>query len=248
MIVYPAIDLKEGRCVRLVQGDPGRETVFSEDPAETARRWEREGAQWLHVVDLDAAFGKGRGNRKALAAVLSAVSIPVQAGGGVRTMADAEALFALGVSRVIVGTAALRDPAFLEAAALRFPGKVALGLDARGGLLAVSGWAETSQVPATECARRFSGLPLAAVIFTDIARDGTRGGVNIEATRALCEAASPVPVIASGGVADLSDILALAPLVPAGLSGVIAGRALYDGSLSLPEALSLARRLAAGKT
>lgn len=240
MIIFPAIDLKDGLCVRLMQGDPDRVTVYGKDPAAAAKRWEEEGARWLHVVDLDGAFGQTPKNREAIASILKAVSIPIQVGGGIRRMETAADYLDAGVKRVILGTAALRDPEFVEEACRRYPRRIALGIDARDGQVAVEGWKETSATDALTLVRRFSNLELGAIIYTDIQRDGMQSGVNVEATRRLMEASS-APVIASGGVATLADIKALLPLVPLGLEGVITGRAIYNGTLKLGEALEFVR-------
>lgn len=241
MIVFPAIDLKDGLCVRLMQGDPEKVTVYGLDPASVARRWEEEGAPWLHVVDLDGAFEKTPRNREAIAAIVRSVSIPVQVGGGIRRIETIEEYLFSGVRRVILGTAALRNPELLKEACHLYPGRIALGIDARQGRVAVEGWKETTTEDAVSFVRKFSGLELGAVIYTDIHRDGMQTGVNVDATRRLLEAI-PLPVIASGGVASLADIEALLPLVPLGLIGVITGRAIYDGTLKLREALELIAR------
>jgi phosphoribosylformimino-5-aminoimidazole carboxamide ribotide isomerase len=240
MIIYPAIDLKDGQCVRLMQGDPDRATVYGSDPGGMARRWQEDGAEWLHVVDLDGAFSSSPQNFRSVEAIVEAVTIPVQLGGGIRTLETVIQYMDLGVSRVILGTAALRQPELLREAAGRYPGRVALGVDARGGMVAIEGWKETSRQGAVSLVRQFEDLPLAAVIYTDIHRDGMQTGVNVEATRQLLLETS-FPVIASGGVATLSDIEALFPLMELGLDGVITGRALYNGTLQLKEALALAR-------
>ena len=240
MIIFPAIDIKDGLCVRLMQGDPERVTVYGRDPAGVARRWQEEGAEWLHVVDLDGAFSQTPRNREVIVSVVNAVSIPVQVGGGIRRVATIEDYLGLGLGRVILGTAALREPHLLEEACRRFPGRVALGIDARDGQVAIEGWKETTGTDAISLVRSFSHLELAAVIYTDIHRDGMQSGVNIQATRSLLEA-TDFPVIASGGVATLKDVEALLALVPLGLLGVITGRAIYDGTLVLREALALAR-------
>lgn len=241
MIIFPAIDLKEGLCVRLMQGDPERVTVYGKDPVAMARHWEGQGAPWLHVVDLDGAFSQTPRNREVVIAIARAVSIPVQVGGGIRTLAVIEDYLGSGLERVILGTAALREPQLLEAACTRFPGRVALGIDARDGQVAIEGWQETTGTDVISLVERFAHLPLAAVIYTDIARDGMQSGVNVSATRSLLEA-TQIPVIASGGVATLKDLETLLPLVPLGLLGVITGRAIYSGTLVLAEALALVRK------
>lgn len=240
MIIFPAIDLKEGQCVRLMQGDPDRVTVYGRDPLAVAKRWQDEGAQWLHVVDLDGAFAKSPRNRGVIAAIVESVSIPVQVGGGIRSLDTVHAYLSTGVSRVILGTAAVHRPELVEEACGMHPHRVALGLDARDGRLAVEGWKETTSVDAVSFVRQFENLPLAAVIYTDIHRDGMQSGVNVEATRRLLES-SAIPVVASGGVADLEDIRKLLPLARLGLMGVITGRAIYNGTLDLKEALRLVR-------
>lgn len=244
MIIYPAIDLKEGQCVRLMQGDMARVTVYGTDPVAVARHWVSQGAQWLHVVDLDGAFAKTPKNREIVAAIVKAVPIPVQLGGGIRSMESVQQYVDMGVERVVLGTWALRNPEVVEAACARFPGRIALGIDARDGFVAVEGWTETTQVQAVAFARQFEGLGLSAIIYTDIQRDGMQSGVNVEATRRLCAAVS-TPVIASGGVATWDDIQALFPLISLGLNGVITGRALYTGTLNLKEALQRLKSLQA---
>ncbi len=247
MIIFPAIDIKDGLCVRLMQGDPERVTVYGREPVAVAQRWEQEGAQWLHVVDLDGAFSQAPRNREVIASIVDGVSVPVQVGGGIRRVATVEDYLSIGVERVILGTVALREPQLLGEACSRFPGRVALGIDARNGLVAIEGWKETTGMDAVSLIRRFSDLELAAVIYTDIHRDGMQSGVNVEATRSLLEA-TDFPVIASGGVATLSDIEALLPLVPYGLVGVITGRAIYDGTLVLRDALKLVHEHFSGRS
>jgi phosphoribosylformimino-5-aminoimidazole carboxamide ribotide isomerase len=237
MIIFPAIDLKDGQCVRLMQGDPDRVTVYGNDPGSMALRWQEEGAEWLHVVDLDGAFSKSPRNRRSIQSIVEAVDIPVQVGGGIRTLETIVEYMDLGLRRVILGTAALRQPDLLREAAVRYPGRVALGIDARGGKVAVEGWKETTQQDAVSLVRPFEDLPLAAIIYTDIHRDGMQTGVNVEATRQLLFETG-FPVIASGGVATIADIEALFPLLEIGLEGVITGRALYNGTLRLKEALA----------
>ena len=240
MIIFPAIDLKDGLCVRLMQGDPERVTVYGRDPAAMAERWAQEGAQWLHVVDLDGAFSQTPKNRDAVAAIVKALTIPVQVGGGIRTLATIADYLELGVRRVILGTAALRDPDLVTEACRRYPRRVALGIDARDGMVAVEGWQEATTTDVRALVERYLPLDLAAIIYTDIHRDGMSTGVNVDATRRLLEFAA-CPVIASGGVAALQDIQALMPLVPLGLEGVIVGRALYNGNVRLTEALAWVR-------
>jgi phosphoribosylformimino-5-aminoimidazole carboxamide ribotide isomerase len=240
VILFPAIDLKDGHCVRLEQGDMARATVFNLDPAGQARAFAAQGFEYLHVVDLDGAFAGRPMNVQAVEAMLKAVTIPVQLGGGIRDLATLEAWLAKGVARVIIGTAAVRDPEFVRSAARKFPGRVAVGLDARDGKVAVEGWAETSEVTAIEIAARFEDAGVAAIIFTDIARDGLLKGLNLEATIALAERIS-VPVIASGGLASIDDVKALLTPRAKKLAGAIAGRALYDGRLDPAAALALIR-------
>lgn len=242
MIIFPAIDLKDGLCVRLMQGDPDRMTVYGKDPSAMARRWEKEGAEWLHVVDLDGAFSKAPKNREAIASIVKSVSIPVQVGGGIRLMETVTDYLSLGVRRVILGTAALRQPELVEEAGRRFSRRIALGIDARDGRVAIEGWKETTGTDVLDFVGRFAHLELGPVIYTDIHRDGMQTGVNIDATRRLLES-TRFPVIASGGVATLADIESLLPLVPLGLEGVITGKALYNGTLELRQALGCARGL-----
>jgi phosphoribosylformimino-5-aminoimidazole carboxamide ribotide isomerase len=238
VILFPAIDLKDGVCVRLEQGDPARATVFNRDPASQAHRFETQGFRYLHLVDLDGAFAGKPMNVAAVERILETVSIPLQLGGGIRDMATVDGWLGKGVTRVIVGTAAVRDPAFVKEAARAFPGRVAVGLDARAGKVAVEGWAETSELSAIDIARRFEDAGVAAVIHTDIARDGLLTGLDLDSTIALADAIS-IPVIASGGLASLADIRALLEPRAARLGGAIAGRALYDGRLNPAAALAL---------
>ncbi len=238
MLVIPAIDLKGGQCVRLYQGDMDKATVYSDDPVETALRWQREGAQRLHVVDLDAAVGRGEENRAAIGRICNALRIPVQVGGGVRSLDGLERLLSLGVQRAILGTLAYREPETVAAACRGFPGRITVGIDARNGKVAVHGWTETTDLDAAQLAVRCQDQGVSEIVYTDIARDGTQHGVNAEATRALAEAVS-IPVIASGGVASLADVERLLPLEAVGVTGVIVGRALYAGGLYLPDALRL---------
>ena len=227
--------------MRLSQGRADRETVYGEDPAAMARKWRDLGAERLHVVDLDGAFEKSPKNAAAIERILEAVDIPVSVGGGVRNRAIFDRWAALGVDRVVVGTEAVKNPAWVREAAIAHPGRLVLGIDAKNGLVAVEGWTETTPLTAPDLVRRFSDCPVAAVHFTDIARDGMQTGVNLSAT-AFFARLSPFPVIASGGVSTLSDIEALLPLEKDGVAGVITGRALYAGTLSLPEALDLCKK------
>ncbi|WP_013500155.1 1-(5-phosphoribosyl)-5-[(5-phosphoribosylamino)methylideneamino]imidazole-4-carboxamide isomerase [Rhodopseudomonas palustris] len=238
MILFPAIDLKNGQCVRLEQGDMARATVFNLDPAAQAQSFAAQGFQYLHVVDLDGAFAGKPMNAQAVEAMLKVVSMPVQLGGGIRDLKTIDAWLSKGIARVIIGTAAVRDPALVKEAAKAFPGRVAVGLDARDGKVAVEGWAESSQVTALEIAQRFEDAGVAAIIFTDIARDGLLKGINWDATIALAEAIS-IPVIASGGLASIEDVRTLLSPRAKKLEGAIAGRALYDGRLDPAEALAL---------
>ncbi|MCL6622628.1 MAG: 1-(5-phosphoribosyl)-5-[(5-phosphoribosylamino)methylideneamino]imidazole-4-carboxamide isomerase [Syntrophobacterales bacterium] len=239
MIVFPAIDIKGGRCVRLKQGRADQETVYGDDPAAMGRKWEAAGAAWLHVVDLDGAFSSRPQNLEAIRRLRRAVSIPIQLGGGIRTLAVMEDYFALGIDRLILGTAVLKDPDLTARALTAYPGRIAVGLDARDGRLAVEGWTETTEATAVAVAQALAPLKPAALIYTDIVRDGVKTGPNLAATRALAEAVD-LPVIASGGVSSLEDIRALKALEPVGVIGVITGRALYDGLLDLREAIRLA--------
>jgi phosphoribosylformimino-5-aminoimidazole carboxamide ribotide isomerase len=240
VILFPAIDLTEGLAVRLEQGDMARATVFNRDPAEQAHVFEAAGFEYLHMVDLDGAFAGKPMNAAAVERVLETVSIPVQLGGGIRDMATIEGWLSKGVTRVIIGTAAVRNPALVSEAARRFPGRVAVGLDARDGHVAVEGWAETSTLPALDIARRFEDAGVAAIIYTDIARDGMLTGLNLDATIALADAIT-IPVIASGGLASIADVRRLLEPRAQKLAGAIAGRALYDGRLDAAEALRLIR-------
>lgn len=244
MILFPAIDLKEGKCVRLQQGDMARATIFNHDPAQQAAQFEAQGFRYLHIVDLDGAFAGAPVNAAPVERILEAVTMPVQLGGGIRDIGRVEDWLAKGITRVILGTAAVRDPAFVRQAARRFPGRVAVGLDAKDGRVAVEGWAETSDLTALELAQRFEDAGVAAIIYTDIARDGLLKGLNMEATIALADAIS-IPVIASGGLASLDDVKALMEPRAAKLEGAITGRALYDGRLDPRAALALVAGLAA---
>jgi phosphoribosylformimino-5-aminoimidazole carboxamide ribotide isomerase len=240
LTLYPAIDLKGGQVVRLKRGDMAEATVYAEDPGAQARAFATAGFGWVHVVDLDGAFAGRPANAAAVEAILAAVpGMPVQLGGGIRTMATVEAWLARGVRRVILGSAAVKDPDFARAACRTHPGRIALGMDARGGYVATEGWAEVSTLSALDLARAFEDAGAAAIIYTDIERDGMLGGVNLEATLALARAVS-VPVIASGGVASLDDVAALAAVAAEGVEGVIIGRALYDGRIDPARALALA--------
>jgi phosphoribosylformimino-5-aminoimidazole carboxamide ribotide isomerase len=240
VILFPAIDLKEGRCVRLVQGDMDQATVFNDDPAAQAEVFEAQGFEWLHLVDLDGAFAGRPMNADAVDGILSRVTLPVQLGGGVRDMKTVEGWLGKGVRRIIIGTAAVRDPLFVREAARLHPGRIAVGIDARDGRVATEGWARTSEMSAEDLGRRFEDAGVAAIIYTDIARDGVLKGLNIESTLALA-AAVGIPVIASGGLASMDDVRRLLQPDCAILAGAVTGRALYDGRLDPVHALGLIR-------
>ncbi|MDQ2954954.1 MAG: 1-(5-phosphoribosyl)-5-[(5-phosphoribosylamino)methylideneamino]imidazole-4-carboxamide isomerase [Pseudomonadota bacterium] len=244
MILFPAIDLKDGVCVRLEQGDMARATIFHRDPAEQAYAFENAGFGYLHVVDLDGAFAGKPVNAAAVERILEATNIPVQLGGGIRDMATLEGWLDKGVNRAIIGTAAVRDPVFVREAAALDPARIAVGLDARNGMVAVQGWSENSEMGALDIARRFEDVGIAAIIYTDIDRDGMLQGLNLDATIALADAIS-IPVIASGGLASLDDVRALLEPRAKKLEGAIVGRALYDGRLDAKAALGLIRSAAA---
>ena len=234
MILYPAIDLKDGQCVRLLHGEMDKATVFGDDPAAQAATFEAAGCDWLHLVDLNGAFAGAPVNAAAVEAILSRVTVPCQLGGGIRDMATIEAWLSKGLSRVILGTVAVENPALVREAAAAFPGKVAVGIDARNGRVATKGWAEETDILVTDLAQSFEDAGVAAIIYTDILRDGAMQGPNIKATEALARAVS-IPVIASGGVASLADLTALRDTGV--IAGAISGRALYDGAIDLAEAL-----------
>jgi phosphoribosylformimino-5-aminoimidazole carboxamide ribotide isomerase len=240
VILFPAIDLKDGACVRLEQGDMARATVFHRDPALQAQAFEAQGFEFLHVVDLDGAFAGKPINAAAVDRILETVATPIQLGGGIRDTATIEGWFEKGVDRIIVGTAAVRNPALVRYAARKFPDRIAVGLDARDGKVAVEGWAATSELAALDIARQFEDAGVAAIIYTDISRDGLLRGLNLDAAIALAEAVS-IPVIASGGLASIADVKALLQPRARKLAGAIAGRALYDGRLDAVEALALIR-------
>ncbi|MBY0613456.1 MAG: 1-(5-phosphoribosyl)-5-[(5-phosphoribosylamino)methylideneamino]imidazole-4-carboxamide isomerase [Beijerinckiaceae bacterium] len=240
MILFPAIDLKNGQCVRLRQGDMAQATVFSDDPGAQAASFAADGFAWIHVVDLDGAFAGKPMNAAAVDAILASVKVPVQLGGGIRDLATVEAWLDKGLARVIIGTAAVRDPAFVRQAARAFPGKVAVGIDARDGFVAVEGWAERSTLSTVELGLRFEDAGVAAIIYTDIARDGMLGGLDFAGTIALADALT-IPVIASGGLASIKDVERLMQPDCRKLEGAITGRALYDGRLDARAALALVR-------
>lgn len=238
MILFPAIDLKDGQCVRLKLGEMSEATVFNDNPADQAASFERQGFKYLHIVDLNGAFAGKPVNASAVEAILTAVKMPCQLGGGIRDVATVEAWLSKGIRRVILGTIAVRDPQVVREACRAFPGRVAVGIDAKGGRVAVQGWAETSELTAVDLARRFEDAGVAAIIYTDIERDGVLTGLNLQATAELARAIN-IPVIASGGLASIEDVKALLLPEHAMLEGAITGRALYDGRLDAAEALAL---------
>jgi len=240
MIILPAIDLKEGRCVRLEQGLMDRDTVYNDNPAAQARIWQDQGGELLHIVDLDGAFAGVPKNKEAIKAIVAAIDIPSELGGGIRDLQTIEAYLDLGISRAILGTVAKENPALVEEACRKFPGRIVVGIDAKDGLVAVRGWADVTEKKATEMAKEMEGFGVEAIIYTDIARDGMMQGPNIEATRALAEAIS-IPVIASGGLSSLDDIRRLMAIEQFGVSGVITGKAIYSGAIDLREAVALTK-------
>lgn len=242
MILFPAIDLKDGKCVRLKLGEMREATVFNDNPAAQARAFEDQGFKYLHIVDLNGAFAGRPVNGAAVEAILAAITIPTQLGGGIRDLATIEAWLAKGIRRVILGTVAVRDSALVKEACRKFPGRVAVGIDAKGGKVAVEGWAETSELTAIDLARRFEDVGVAAIIYTDIERDGVLKGLNLPATAELARA-TKIPVIASGGLASIDDVRALLKPEYAILEGAITGRALYDGRIDSKEALALLQRV-----
>ena len=240
MIVIPAIDLKDGRCVRLEQGLMERDTVFCDSPAHQAREWQEQGAELLHIVDLNGAFAGEPKNRGSIEEIVRNITIPAQLGGGIRDLPTIAAYLELGISRVILGTAAQRNPELVREACRLFPGRIVVGIDARNGMVAVQGWAEVTGVAAFEMARKFEGFGVSAIIYTDIARDGMLGGPNLDATRELAESVR-IPVIASGGVSRLQDIEDLMAIEQSGVVGVITGKAIYTGAIRLTEAIELTK-------
>jgi len=240
MKLYPAVDLKDGKCVRLEQGLMDKDTIFNDNPGAQALDWERQGAELLHIVDLDGAFAGEPKNRDAIESILKAITIPAQLGGGIRDIATIEAYLALGLSRVIIGTAAQRNPELVREACAQFPGQIVVGIDAKNGMVAVQGWAEVTDVTAVELAKKFEGFGVSAIIYTDISRDGMLQGPNLEATRSLAEAVA-IPVIASGGVSSLKDIENLMAIEASGITGVITGKAVYTGAIKLSEAIALTK-------
>ncbi len=239
MLIIPAIDLKDGNCVRLKQGRMEDDTLFSNNPVAMALDWQAQGARFLHIVDLNGAFAGTPINREIIKKIVSALSIPCQLGGGIRDLDTVKAYLDLGLERVILGTVAVENPKLVEEAATTFPGQVCVGIDARKGMVATRGWADETEVKALDLARKFENCGVAAIIYTDILRDGMQTGVNLEETRALAEAIS-IPVIASGGIATIDDIKALLPLEKSGVNAAITGRALYSGSLKLNAAQEIA--------
>jgi phosphoribosylformimino-5-aminoimidazole carboxamide ribotide isomerase len=240
VILFPAIDLKDGRCVRLKRGEMESATIFNDDPAAQARAFESAGFSWLHCVDLNGAFEGRAMNGDAIAAIRKAIKLPIQLGGGIRDHKAIDAWLAAGITRIILGTAALRDPQLVKDAARAHPGKIAVGIDAKNGKVAVQGWAEASQIEVVELARRFEDAGVAAIVFTDIARDGMLGGVNVAATAALANAVR-IPIIASGGVSGMTDIDDLMAAPSRNILGVVIGRALYDGRIDAAAALRRAK-------
>ena len=236
MDIFPAIDLLEGRCVRLYQGDYDRSQVFHDNPADVARQWASQGATWLHVVDLDGAKAGKPANLEAIAAIVEAVSVPIQVGGGLRDRSNVAQLLELGVQRVILGTVAVEQPQLVASLCQEFPGRIVVGIDARNGKVATRGWLETSELLAADLAQQMQQLGAAAIIYTDIHRDGTLSGPNLDALRELATSLS-IPVIASGGVSSITDLLSLLALEPLGVTGAIVGRALYTGDISLKQAI-----------
>ncbi len=238
MIVIPAIDIKNGKCVRLLQGRMDAETVFSDDPAAMGSRWEEEGAELIHVVDLDGAVAKRPVNLETIRRIIDRVNVPVQVGGGIRDMDTVRMYMAHGVSRVVIGTEAIKNPDLVKEACREFPDRIVVGIDAMAGKVAIEGWTEATEVTAVELARQFEGYGVAAINFTDIERDGMRTGPNLKETEKFAISTS-IPVVASGGVSSIEDIKNLVPLESAGVVGVITGRALYDGSLELKAAIEI---------
>ncbi len=238
MIFFPAIDLKDGNCVRLIKGDMNQATVFNDSPADQAKQFAVAGCQWIHVVDLNGAFAGAPVNAAAVKSILSAVAVPVQLGGGIRDMATVAAWIEAGIARVILGTAAVKNPALVREACKAFPGQVAVGIDARGGKVATEGWADTGELTVVDLASRFVDAGVAAIIHTDIDRDGILAGPNVAASAALARSV-PIPVIVSGGVSSLEDLKAVKGEAASGIAGVISGRAIYDGRIDLKEAVAL---------
>jgi phosphoribosylformimino-5-aminoimidazole carboxamide ribotide isomerase len=239
MIIIPAVDIKNGNCVRLLQGRMDDETVYSDDPQAMASKWSRLGAHFIHVIDLDGAFAKSPQNLGSIRKILQSVNVPIQLGGGIRNEETVHMYLEMGVKRVIIGTAAIKKPAFVKKVCKTYPGQIVVGIDARNGKVAIDGWTQTTRIEATELAKEFEDCGVAAINFTDIHRDGMQTGPNLDATLRLAEALS-IPVVASGGVSSIEDIKNLLPLETAGVVGVIIGKALYSGKLDLKEAIDLA--------
>ena len=240
MIIIPAVDIQNGKCVRLVQGRKDDETVFSDDPGAMAMKWEEEGAEIVHVIDLGGAFEKSPQNLKSIKEILKSVNVPIQLGGGIRTIDTVRMFLDLGVGKVIIGTEAIRNPKLVNDSCREFPGRIIVGIDARNGRVAIEGWTETTRIKAVDLAKRFEDSGVAAINFTDIYRDGMQTGPNISETGRLAQAVN-IPVIASGGVSTLADIKNLMPLEKMGVQGVITGKALYSGTLDLKEAIEYLR-------
>jgi len=238
MLIIPAVDIKNGKCVRLLQGRMDDETVYSDDPAAMASKWARIGARWVHVIDLDGAFAKSPQNMTSIRNILQAVKVPIQLGGGIRNEETVHRYIEMGVKRVIIGTEAIKKPAFVKKVCKAYPQQIVVGIDARQGKVAINGWTHTTQIDAIDLARQFEDCGIAAINFTDIQRDGMQTGPNLEATRRLAEAVR-IPVVASGGVSSIQDVKNLLPLQEAGVIGVIIGKALYSGALDLKAALDL---------
>ena len=240
MIIIPAVDIKQGRCVRLFQGRMDTETVFSDNPAAMAKRWEEKGAEIIHVIDLDGAFEKSPKNLNSIRKILESVKVHIQVGGGIRNEKTVKMFLELGVKRVIIGTEAIKNPKLVKDVCRAFPDQIVVGIDARNGLVAIEGWAKTTQTRAIDLAKEFEDCGVAAINFTDIHRDGMQTGPNIMETRRLAEAVS-IPVVASGGVSTIDDIINLMPLEEFGVTGIITGRALYDGTLNLKDAIKVSK-------
>ena len=241
MIIIPAVDIKDGNCVRLLQGRKDKETVFSNDPVAMAQRWEREGAERLHVIDLDGAFDQKPRNLPVIEKIIQNIAAPVQVGGGIRQRSTIDRYLEIGADRVIIGTEAIRNPDLIVDSCKAYPGRIVVAIDARKGMVAIEGWVEITRTSAVELAKRFEACGVAAINFTDIHRDGMQTGPNIEETRRMAEAIS-IPVVASGGVSSLDDIRKLLPLEASGVVGVITGKALYAGTLRLADAIAVARK------
>ena len=241
MIVIPAIDIKNGRCVRLIQGKMSKETVYSHEPTEIALKWVNLGAERLHIVDLDGAVGGRPVNLEVIKSLSQTIRIPIQLGGGIRDLRTIETYLSIGIDQVILGTAAYKNPGFMEKACSSFPGKIILGIDARNGRVAVEGWVEETDLTPEELAKKYEKLDISAIIYTDILRDGMRSGPNIQATRDLANAVD-IPVIASGGISGIDDIMKLMNISEYGVEGMITGKALYEGTLDLKEAIALLKK------